>query len=282
MIRARHDRTTRSRARSLLTAAVLGPTALAVATVVPAHPAAAGVAPAAPAPTAAAARPLPVQAPVAAAAPAAAAAGGSQHVVRPGETLSHVAARYGTSISALASANGLADPDLVIAGTVLTIPTPSPVAVSGGGGGGGGGSGGGSGLPSRLQASPTRLSYIPIFDHWAAANGIPADLLKAMTWLESGWQNHLVSSTGAVGVGQLMPDTVDHMQALIGVDLDPTVVDDNIRMSARFLRWLLARSPSVEVALAGYYQGAASVSRIGLLDETRTYVANVLALRTRF
>jgi soluble lytic murein transglycosylase-like protein len=149
-------------------------------------------------------------------------------------------------------------------------------------GGGGAAPAVGAGLPARLQASPTRLSYLPIFDHWAAANGIPADLLKAMTWLESGWQNHLVSSTGAVGIGQLMPDTVDHMEALIGVDLDPTVVDDNIRMSARFLRWLLARSASLEVALAGYYQGAASVARIGLLDETRTYVANVLALRGRF
>jgi soluble lytic murein transglycosylase-like protein len=205
----------------------------------------------------------------------------TQHRVQPGETLSHVAARYGSSISALAAANGLTDPNLVIAGTVLSVPLTSPATTSGGGAGVAG-STGGSGLPSRLQASPTRMSYLPIFDHWAAANGIPADLLKAMTWLESGWQNHLVSSTGAVGIGQLMPDTVDHMEALIGVDLDPAVVEDNIRMSARFLRWLLARSPSLEVALAGYYQGAASVARIGQLDETRTYVANVLALRGRF
>jgi soluble lytic murein transglycosylase-like protein len=202
----------------------------------------------------------------------------TQHRVQVGETLSHVAARYGTSVTALAAANGLGDPDLVIAGTVLSVPAAGPTSASGGGAG----ASGGSGLPSRLQASPTRLSYVPIFDHWAAANGIPADLLKAMTWLESGWQNHLVSSTGAVGIGQLMPDTVDHMEALIGVDLDPTVVEDNIRMSARFLRWLLARSSTLEAALAGYYQGAASVERIGLLDETQTYVANVLALRSRF
>jgi LysM repeat protein len=275
VIRARHDRSTRSRARSLLAAAVLGPAALVAATVVPAHPAAAGAAPGA-----AAARPSVVVRPVVEVAPVAkAAAIVASHRVQPGETLSHISARYGTSVSALAAANGLANPNLVLAGTVLQVPAAAPVST---GGSGGGGSTGGSGLPSRLQASPLRQSYIPIFDHWAAANGIPADLLKAMTWLESGWQNHLVSSTGAVGIGQLMPDTVDHMEALIGVDLDPAVVEDNIRMSARFLRWLLARSSTVEVALAGYYQGAASVERIGVLDETRTYVANVLALRGRF
>ncbi len=274
MFRARHARSTRSRARSLLAAAVLGPAALAVATVVPAHPAAAGVTRAAPSRAAASVRPVVRDHAV----PAPSAVTATQHRVQPGETLSHVAARYGSSVSALASANGLSDPNVVIAGTVLSVPAAGPVAT----GGGGAVASGGSGLPSRLQASPTRLSYLPIFDQWASANGVPADLLKAMTWLESGWQNHLVSSTGAVGIGQLMPDTVDHMEALIGVDLDPAVVDDNIRMSARFLRWLLARSSSVEVALAGYYQGAASVARIGLLDETRTYVANVLALRGRF
>lgn len=275
MIRARLDRSARSRARSLL--AVLGPAAMVAVTVVPAHPAAAGVAPAA------AARPAAVAGTVVAAAPVTAAPTASQHTVAPGETLSHVATRYGTSVAALAAANGLADPDLVLVGAVLSVPSSAaPAASAGPSGGGGGGSGSGAGLPARLQASPTRLSYVPIFERWAAANGIPADLLMAMTWLESGWQNHLVSSTGAVGIGQLMPDTVDHVEALIGVDLDPSVVDDNIRMSARFLRWLLARSGSVEAALAGYYQGPASVARIGLLDETRTYIANVVALRGRF
>ena len=36
------------------------------------------------------------------------------------------------------------------------------------------------------------------------------------------------------------------------------------------------------MAAAGYYQGMASVRRIGMLPETQRYVANVLALRSRF
>ena len=36
------------------------------------------------------------------------------------------------------------------------------------------------------------------------------------------------------------------------------------------------------MAAAAYYQGLSSVRRIGMLPETRRYVANVLALRSRF
>jgi soluble lytic murein transglycosylase-like protein len=104
-----------------------------------------------------------------------------------------------------------------------------------------------------------------------------------MTYLESGWQNGVVSSTGAVGVGQLMPDTVDLVAGrLIGVPLDPRTTDDNIRMSARYLRYLLDRTGRADLALAAYYQGWASVQRDGQLSATRSYVAAVLALQRRF
>jgi hypothetical protein len=36
------------------------------------------------------------------------------------------------------------------------------------------------------------------------------------------------------------------------------------------------------MAAAAYYQGLSSVRRIGMLPETRRYVANVMALRARF
>lgn len=269
-------------ARRRLTAlATLLPGALALLVAVPAQPAAAGTI--APLPALAAPGPVPVTAP---GGDPATTSGTGTHVVVPGETLSGIAAAHGTTVSALAAANGLGDPDHVLAGTTLTVPagggggasTPGGEAADGGGGAGAVP----PGLPARLAGSPTRLAYLAAFDEWAAANGIPADLLKAMTWLESGWQNHLVSSTGAVGIGQLMPDTVDFMELLIGADLDPAVPEDNIRMAARYLRWLLERHPSTGAALAAYYQGPASVARNGTFAETDTYVANVLALRHRF
>lgn len=56
----------------------------------------------------------------------AAPSGGSrQHVIRSGETLSGIAARYGTSVAALARTNGISNPNLIIAGRTLTIPGAS-------------------------------------------------------------------------------------------------------------------------------------------------------------
>ena len=192
------------------------------------------------------------------------------HVVQPGEALSRIAARYGVSTAALASANGISDPDDVRDGVRLSIPSSRS-------------SSDGAGPLDRLYGSPSRLALVPVFDRWAAHYGVPADLLKAMTWLESGWQNDVVSSTGAVGVGQLMPDTVEWMEdVLIGADLDPSDPDDNIRMSARYLRWLLDRTGNTSTALAGYDQGLRSVREIGLYDDTKTYVAGVLAFRRHF
>jgi murein DD-endopeptidase MepM/ murein hydrolase activator NlpD len=50
------------------------------------------------------------------------AADGRRHVVRPGETLSGVAQRYGTSQAVLARANGVKAPYRLLAGQVLAIP----------------------------------------------------------------------------------------------------------------------------------------------------------------
>jgi hypothetical protein len=36
------------------------------------------------------------------------------------------------------------------------------------------------------------------------------------------------------------------------------------------------------LALAGYYQGLSSVKKRGMYDDTKAYVANILALRRRF
>ncbi|MEY2458904.1 MAG: hypothetical protein QOG30_734, partial [Acidimicrobiaceae bacterium] len=112
----------------------------------------------------------------------------------------------------------------------------------------------------------------------------PADLLEALCWIESGWQRTVVSRTGAVGIGQLQPATVDHVRLLIGINtLDPYNADDNIRMSARFLRFLLDRTGGdTSTALAAYYQGLRSVTTGPVLGETKQYVATVLAVRPNF
>jgi murein DD-endopeptidase MepM/ murein hydrolase activator NlpD len=49
--------------------------------------------------------------------------GGQVHVVQGGETLARVAARYGTTVWAVAQANGLSNPNVLQAGQRLLIPT---------------------------------------------------------------------------------------------------------------------------------------------------------------
>lgn len=51
--------------------------------------------------------------------------GTGQHTVRRGETLGGIAARYGTTVAALAEANGIANPDRIVTGARLTIPGSS-------------------------------------------------------------------------------------------------------------------------------------------------------------
>ncbi|HMK10349.1 MAG TPA: LysM peptidoglycan-binding domain-containing protein, partial [Acidimicrobiales bacterium] len=138
-------------------------------------------------------------------------------------------------------------------------------------------------LPSELLALPDRLALMPVFDRWAAAYGLSPSLLKALAWMESGWQASVVSSSGAIGIGQLLPATAAFMSVLIGEPLDPYVAEDNIRMSARFLALLLGLTGGdVNQALAGYYQGLTSVQRDGMKATTAAYVNTVLALQGRF
>jgi LysM repeat protein len=55
------------------------------------------------------------------------------HVVQPGENLFRIALRYGTTVEAIASANGIANPALIKVGQVLRIPTSgAQLAPSGG------------------------------------------------------------------------------------------------------------------------------------------------------
>jgi len=141
----------------------------------------------------------------------------------------------------------------------------------------------------------------------AAANGLPPDsgviagssisipapgpsapatssLVSAVGWQESGHNNAMVSSAGAMGIMQVMPGTWDWVeQNLAGRQLDPASSQDNVTAGTLYLNHLIARAGGDEAtAIAGYYQGPESVRRIGMLPETQRYVANVQALRARF
>jgi soluble lytic murein transglycosylase-like protein len=109
----------------------------------------------------------------------------------------------------------------------------------------------------------------------AAASRIDPDLLAAVISNESGFNPYATSGAGARGLMQLMPQTA----ASLGVT-DPYDPEQNVRGGARYLRALLDRFGSLELAVAAYNAGAAAVERYGGVPpylETRAYVHNVLA-----
>ena len=245
------------------------------------------------------------------------------YVLRRGDSLFTVARRFKVTVAVLAATNRIANPNRVLAGTRLVIPSPAVPAPAGTSAAtpttiapppatdpsmivapaaaptspsvpAGGLTAAAMApwlsadqlarLPQGLHTYPERLALLPSFDRWAAEYGVAPDLLKALAWMESGWQQTVVSSSGAVGVGQLLPATAAWVAGfLIRAPLDPFVADDNVRMSARFLAHLLTLTTGdVNLAVAGYYQGLTSIRREGMKATTAAYVNVVLALRARF
>ncbi len=186
---------------------------------------------------------------------------GATVTVSPGQTLSSIAADHGTTVAMLEAVNGIVHPNLILSGMQLRLPPT------------------GSALPALLQASPDRVALRSLFVHWAVAESVSPALLEAMCWWESGWQTYISSVTGALGVCQLEPSTVTNLQAQLGQPtLDPNVASDNIEMAAVFLHQLLvATAGDASMALAGYYQGLASVRSAGLFPSTKQYVKGILA-----
>ena len=197
--------------------------------------------------------------------------------VRPGDTLSALAARSRVPMAQMAFMNGLDPNKPLLAGTVIKLPTGSPVTSS-------------APAPQRTivpsappVASPGRLTASQI-GSIAAQHGAPGSLATAIAWQESGFNNGMLSGANARGVMQILPGTWQWVQAnLARTHLDPSSPEDNVRAGSLYLADLMRQTNGdPAMAAAAYYQGLASVRRIGMLPETRRYVANVMALRGRF
>ena len=96
-----------------------------------------------------------------------------------------------------------------------------------------------------------------------------------LLWQESGLRNDVVSSKGALGIAQFMPQTAEEL----GLH-DPFDPLQAIPASARLLRALRMQFGNLGFVAAAYNAGARRVSewlerRRGLPRETRGYVANV-------
>lgn len=161
----------------------------------------------------------------------------------------------------------------------------------------------------------TKLAKAAVGDLLVAAAGVtywpvsapglivPANLVKAVAWQESGWQSDIVACDGGVGLMQVMPATADFVNTRFEKSYDIGTPADNAKLGANYLAWLTkyfgdgyfdgdyslssgaCRSTSdvclLNVVISAYNMGFGSLETDdGLVLRNPTYVANVRALMT--
>jgi hypothetical protein len=181
------------------------------------------------------------------------------HVVQRGESFFSIAARYRVSPWELARENGVPLTDHIVPGQRFVLP---------------------SGAASRAAGGPvSREAVRAALDYWARRNGVDPVLVRALAWMESGFQQDVVSSVGAVGVMQLLPETWEFVDTVLLGFRTPRTYRGNVRAGVRYLRWQLDEfGGNRRLALAGWYQGARAVRERGAYGETKEFVRIVLAL----
>ena len=182
------------------------------------------------------------------------------HTVLPGESFFSIAARYHVSPWRLARRNRLSLMRVIVPGQRLALPASARR------------------LPAAAQPA-SRDAVRHALDYWSRSYGVDPQLVRALAWMESGFQQDVVSSVGAIGVMQLLPETWEFVDVVLLGERTARTYQGNVRAGVRYLRWQLDEfRGDVRLALAGWYQGARAVREIGLYDDTKLFVRVVLML----
>jgi LysM repeat protein len=201
----------------------------------------------------------------------------THYVVRPGDSLYAIAARFHVAPRTIVRANHLPRSLIVVLGQRLAIPRRVHVRTT---------------APRRSVAGPHMFTGRSVPPPWKVAAiiratagrwGVDHHLALAIAWQESGFNQRWVSATGAVGAMQVEPYTGNFVSTyLVHRHLDLYDAQDNATAGVALLAVLLRETHGNQrKAVAGYYQGLASVQSRGMFADTKAYVRNVLALRNR-
>jgi soluble lytic murein transglycosylase-like protein len=127
--------------------------------------------------------------------------------------------------------------------------------------------------PAVRVTCPVPRPFRSAFAAASAKTGVPLSLLVATAYEESHMNPNAHSRAGATGLLQLMPATARELR-LNGND--PAT---NVLAGARYLRLMIDRFGSLDLALAAYNAGPSAVERAGGAPTTATlrYVKNIEA-----
>ncbi|WP_442860571.1 LysM peptidoglycan-binding domain-containing protein [Arthrobacter sp. zg-Y916] len=242
------------------------------------------------------------------AAPAAAPEAAGSYTVVPGDTLGAIAAKHGVSLKSVLEANNLSMTSVIRPGQsialgsgsgVTTLATPAAPAAPAAP----------AEAPTDLVPStflhytypqhvvananlnkqalngmnvPSRAQMQQLVAETAASMGVDPALAQAFALQESGFDQRAVSPANAIGTMQVIPSSGEWASDLVGRQLNLLDPQDNVTAGVAIIRALVRTSPSLEVAIASYYQGQYSVTTQGMYPDTERYVASVLAHRATF
>jgi LysM repeat protein len=223
----------------------------------------------------------------AASAAARAAAAGTTYTVRSGDTLSAVAVRHGVTLAALLKASKLSASSVIHVGQKVRIPAKAVTASSAN-------TFAGRTYPASIvnaanrnraalaaRSVPSRSQTKAMIVATARRHGVDPKLALAVGWQESGWNQRQVSVANAIGVMQVIPSSGEWASQMAGRHLNLLNTQDNITAGVVILRSLTRSAPSLDKAVAGYYQGLYSVTKNGMYADTKVYVAAIKAHRAR-
>ena len=131
------------------------------------------------------------------------------------------------------------------------------------------------------KAQSSSMSTLGEADYYVAEYAqhyrLPIAFVRAVVAQESGWRACAISSKGAAGLMQLMPQTA----AGLGVR-DRCSLKENISGGVRYLAWLSQKfHGDLRLASAAYLAGEAIIERRGLLYRNQEVVRYVSQIRER-
>jgi soluble lytic murein transglycosylase-like protein len=127
--------------------------------------------------------------------------------------------------------------------TAASVAAPSPNAAS-------------ARLAARTRC-PVPAGFRGAFAAASRETAIPTALILAVARIESSLRPKVTLSAGARGLLQLLPSTAAELR------LGPDDPEQNVLGGARYLRSLVDRFGSIDLALAAYNAGPSSVARAG-------------------
>ena len=117
------------------------------------------------------------------------------------------------------------------------------------------------------------MNYVELARQKALKYGLNPDLFVRQIQAESSFNPNAVSSAGAIGLGQIMPNTAKEL------GINPEDPDQNLDGAARYMRQQLDTFGDYPLALAAYNAGARRVREAGgipNITETQNYVSKIM------